>query len=195
MKGLLYLVNIVNFFVVLSFLVYYPVVYMNTVFTNNYLSYTDIPYYVNQDKINVFDVYWWLFATDLLRIIAPIIMLFSISMLLSFGSGWAIWSEVVLAGLFLVDLVKLIWRASDWAHCSTIDYCRNFDSTVITSSDNINPNYIFLFIWFYNLAFLAILVLYGYLTTKMEDERSIHYKYLHEDTVYNKRASQQPKLH
>ncbi len=171
MRTLLAIVNVFNFFVLLTLLASLSVIFLKFTFTvDNDLPDDNIPYYISDDPGNDtegdsarFGLYWWVYATDSLRILVPFLLLVNILVLKYGGPGFTVVVQFLLALLFLWEIAKFIWAVILWAdkNCANHQFCRNLGARRDGLGEEIgdDPNsqsgtYSF-YVW-YSLAFIFI---------------------------------------
>lgn len=147
-----------------ALLVYFPLVWLNVVFTFSALPGTDIPYY-NPNNLPRYGPIWWILALDILRFLpifylfimlsiprryAPKINLKSINTndyskpQIELRIGW----NALLIILIIVELLKFIAYMISWADDISV-----FDNCVDPPNADGCSNYIFYMAWISSLLF------------------------------------------
>jgi hypothetical protein len=154
------LINVFNSIVLLSLIFYFPYVFLNLVFTHETLTPSDVPYYdplITTARSDRYEYEWYFTALDTMRIIPPCMLLFTLLYFVIYGESYLILYTLVIIVCILVELMNLIKRTVAYVDCSNWQICRNFDPT----GDPGKPNTVFLVMFWYNLAFLIIDIIYG----------------------------------
>jgi hypothetical protein len=163
MRGWFIAVAIISLFFVLLSLIYFPFVYLNFTFTFDFLLVTDIPFYdsaLGSNQSKRYYLIWWEYATDILRIVEPPMMLFAICTQSMYGPHSNIGYIIFQAIMVILETVKVIKRGLDWVYCHDVQVCRNYDPDLPAGK----PNMIFLgafamtfMFWIMSIAYALIL--------------------------------------
>jgi hypothetical protein len=143
-----------------------------TVFTNEYLTTADVPYYVTNPDwgwfnfladpffTDQFGMEWIWFLTDTWRFIFPVMWVFLMaSALLITVDSLALVTGVTYGVLVFIEMIKTIVRIWQFGFCVNFQICRNWNPANCTQ-DSCPPNYAFQWIFWYQIGFLFIALLY-----------------------------------
>lgn len=160
-------IQLFNTLVTLSLLGYFPVVYLNLVYTHDTLPIANVPYYdpaLTSAKSDRYQYEWFFYAMDIFRIIPPIMINFQITSTVIHGSSSTLGYILIVGFICILDLINLVKRSSDYGLCSTIQFCRNFNP-----ANYATPNWVFLVGFWFNLAFLLFDAIYIYMAVYIND--------------------------
>jgi len=172
MKFNIWCINITSFIIAISLLFYFPIVFLNYTFTFNDLDDDNIPFYIHEDvpdhtDSSRFGVYWWIYATDSLRIFFLLLPAINLLVLRYAGTEFTLIAGIFLAILFIWEILKFIWAFILWIsdNCKDHQFCRNFGSRQDAIGEEVgdneeNQNFVYSFMTWYNLAFLPIAIVY-----------------------------------
>ncbi len=174
MKTFIWIINILNLIVVISFLFYFPIIYLHYTFTSDDLPDDNVPFYISDNPANPtekdsgrFGVYWWVYATDTLRFLFILLPYINLLAIRSGEFGFEILATVLLILLVIWELAKFIWAIILWegSNCQLHQFCRNFGSRrdgfgIEIGANPRNQNFVYTFMTWYNLAFFLIGILY-----------------------------------
>ncbi len=174
MKSLIWIINILNLIVVISFLFYFPIIYLHYTFTSDDLPDDNVPFYIHDNPANPtekdsgrFGLYWWVYATDTLRFFFIILLPINLIALRSGEFGFEIVITVFLVLLVIWEFAKFIWAVILWegSNCELHQFCRNFGSRrdgfgIEIGATASNQNSVYTFMTWYNLVFFLIGILY-----------------------------------
>lgn len=173
MRAYIIAANIFNFLVLLSLLFAFSYVFLNYTFTHSDLPDDNIPFFIHDDPGNPtekwsgrFQLYWWILATNTLRIIVPFLLLTNIVFMKFLGPGLSIFIRVIFAIIFIWEWIKFIWLILLWipVNCGKHQFCRNFGARrelMVEIGDNPElQNAVFTFEVFYTLAFALVMGVY-----------------------------------
>lgn len=161
-----------NLVVGISLFLYFSIAPSFTVFTNKYLTTADVPYYVTDPDWGFFNwladpfftdqfgMEWIWFLTDTWRFVFPLMWMF----LMAAAFLITVDSIVMITGvsygvLFFIEAIKTIVRIWQFGFCVNFQICRNWNPSECTQ-DSCPPNYAFQWIFWYQLVFLFIALLY-----------------------------------
>lgn len=164
MKELFFGITIFGTFVFLALFAYFPIVWLNLVFTFGDLTSSNIPYYDNaSSSYDRYNSMWWIIATDILRFVGPGIATYTITLILLQRQGYLAaitWYIIVMVILVILEAFKVVVFTWQFVYCGSYQLCRNFDP----SGNPESANYVFLTMWIYDMAFLFIWIIYSVLS-------------------------------
>ena len=182
MKALMWCTNILNLIVVLSLIVYFPIVYLNYTFTHSNLPDDNVPFYISDDPVDdtekssgQFELFWWIYATDALRLLFPLLAVVNIIILRYNGTGFTIFVQFTFIALLLWEFVKFIWSVVFWIpdNCKNHQFCRSLEARrdaigTEIGEDPGTANFVYSFMTWYNLDFFFIAIIYLIIVGSME---------------------------
>ena len=174
MRSIFWFTVIFGLIVSLAFVLYYPCVYLTYTFTHDNLPDDNVRFYFHEDpgtptegSSGRFQFFWWLYATDALRILFPILSIMNLFLLIYSGPGLTPVIVVILAIILICEVVKFICTIIIWVpeNCQNAQFCRNFgsrrtDAGVEIGEDPRDQNSVYNFMTWFNLVFLAVGLLY-----------------------------------
>jgi hypothetical protein len=177
MKDLFIFFAVLNAITLFSLLFYFPLVWLNLVFTFNELSVSDIPYYNTDLDCFVLTCFffsqsryhwlWWEIATDGLRVFIPILPLYNILLILLFKWKLVFWSYTFpMCLLATIEIFKCIKITFGFAICNEIQSCRNFGSANPDEA-SYKANYVYLTYWAFSVVFVLLCIIYGSLGERL----------------------------
>jgi hypothetical protein len=173
MRSIFIGISIINTLVVLALLVYFPFVFLNLVFTNDYLTVSDVPYY-NPDKSESiterYHFHWYLIGSDVLRIALPILPLFTMANLLIDGPSSMIWYTIIFFILVSIEATKFFLYSYYLVFCEDFQFCRNINP----DEDSNKPNVTFIVMYAYSIGFALLTILYIFLGGQINKGRKYH---------------------
>lgn len=143
MKAMFVYVTIFNVVYCMALLVYFPVVYLNIVFTSDDLPVNVVPYYssaLGSRTTHAYYFYWWEYASDMLRIFPPILMYMCMCTSIVYKSKEVKPYLITLVFILVIEVAKIVHRSVDWMNCGGAQFCRNFNVLV----SPLHPNYVFI---------------------------------------------------
>jgi len=182
MKDLFIFFAVLNTITLLSLLFYFPIVWLNMVFTFSELSTSNIPYYNTDLECFAFACFffsqtryhwlWWELATDVFRIFLPVLPLYNMLLIQYFKWKEIFWSYTIpICLLAVVEIFKSIKIAVGLSICNEVQSCRNFKSADPTVK-SYQPNYVYISTLAFSLGFFLLCVIYGCVGGKLT-QRSI----------------------
>lgn len=168
MKEFYPIITTLNIVVLISLFAYFSAVYLNLVFTFDFLSTSDVSYYdptlvglLGSSYSDRYNWEWWVFLSDITRFLVPIMFQFMIITSIMYNDKSvrdiiAVTTILILIGEFL----KLIWRAYVWWFCVDFQFCRNFNPNHCKQKWDCVPNFIWMWAFWYGFAFFVILIIY-----------------------------------
>ncbi len=184
MRSAAWLTAFVNAIVFASLIIYFTVVFLNATFTHEFLTVSDVPYYDDVTGgwrnafANRYHFEFWIFASDLLRFIIPLAYATVIPQLIVDPDGlWTILPNLFYVILFIIEVLKAIWRGWQWGFCADFQFCRNFDESKCMQKFDCPANFLWLWVFWYNIAFIVILIIYLFLITLYERGAKEYYTY------------------
>lgn len=181
MRELCFAFALANAIFVILLLFYFPIVWLNLLFTFSDLPTENIPFYGECGETAVtstfcvlldfffstgrYHFFWWLMMTDVFLIAVPIIP-FATMLYLIFRKEWQnIFPMYTLPLSFIAafQLVKVLFLSLGYAFCQNIDPCRNFNSADENQNPN-QPNYVYACATFFGIPFTLFPMIYAYIT-------------------------------
>jgi hypothetical protein len=160
MKSLFYGVTIYNAIVFILLIAYFPIVWLNLVFTFSYLDSNDVPYYDNaSSSYDRYNAMWWIIALDIMRVIGPAMASCTLGLLLLDKSGFIsniLWYTVVFIVLLVFEIAKGVIFSWQWVYCSDYQLCRNFNPNGNAST----ANYVFVTMAISDWVFALLFAIY-----------------------------------
>ncbi len=184
MKFAVWCTNITSFIIAISFLFYFPIVFLNYTFTSSDLPDDNIPFYIHDNLSDPtekhsgrFGLYWWIYATDTLRFFFLLLPVINLLVLRYTRTGFTLIAGIFLAILFILEIGKFIWAFILWIsdNCKNHQFCRNFGSRRDAAENEVgdneeNQNFVYSFMTWYNLAFLPIAIVYLFILGRMKGQ-------------------------
>ncbi len=165
-------VSVLNLIWVLALFFYFPGVYLNLTFTHTNL--TEVPYYSDSISLATTNRYhweWWVYASDVLRILPPIIFLFFYCNLILHKNAGVLWYTVSMVILLLIDTAKMLKLFWHWGFCASYQFCRAYSARNDgTGEDPAVPNYNFHMIMWFNVGFFILTLIYTFLGGPMRKQ-------------------------
>jgi len=200
MRVVAWISTLTNVVVIAGLLIYFTVVALNLTFTFNFLTVDDVPFYDNPtDNIlgeslsNRYHIEYWVYASDFLRFIPPILLPTVIGLsLLESGKVWAMSNVWIIVLLGILEILKLIWRVIQFGFCDDFQFCRPFDPAVMTSAFG-PTNFIWEWTVYFNAAWIVVLVVYLILAVQVESGARKFYKDLQKEGYVVREARQAEK--
>jgi len=158
---------VLNGIVVIGLLFYFPFVFLNFTYTFKYLPVEDIPFYsagLGTGQSARYHGEWFIDASDVLRIVPPILSLFTMFVILRKEPVSAtelqppsiIFYFFIMVILTIFEFVKMIIRTVDYVYCDDRQFCRNFNP----SGDPGSANSVFLTALSFSVIFSVITLVY-----------------------------------
>ncbi len=177
MKTLLTCAHVLNCLVVTSLIVVLAIVFLNFTFTHTDLPDDNVPYYIHdvpedltEKSSGQYGLYWWVYATDSLRLLVPFLVLASLVVLIYAGTDLTWLVEIFLVLLLLWELVKFIWAVVLWVPgcCARHQFCRALGARRDAEGDEIgsdpgNANGTYTFYTYYSIGFFVVIIFYLFL--------------------------------
>lgn len=167
MKPLFYGVTVYNAVIFILLIVYFPIVWLNLVFTFDYLSSNDVPYYDNASSAyDRYNAMWWIIALDILRFVGPAMASFTLGLMLLEKSGMVatlLWYTIIMIILMVLEIAKAVVFTWQWVYCSDYQLCRNFNPSGNPSS----ANYVFIIMTVSDYGFFLFFIIYLGLSSAM----------------------------
>lgn len=171
MRSVLWIAVIANIIVVAGLFIYFTVVSLNVVHTHKFLDQTDVPYYGTgitfENLSDRYHVEYWVYASDFLRFLAPLSLSTGIGLALVESVSYAQFTIWLIVLLIILDILKLIWRLIQFGWCNESQFCRPFDPSEIASAFS-NTNFVWEWTVWFNVAFIAVLIVYLVIATQVE---------------------------
>ncbi len=168
---------ITNVIMIAGLFIYFSVVTLPVTFTFNFLTVDDVPFYDNptnnilgESLSDRYHIEYWVFASDFLRIIPPLLLPTVIVLTIVEGPDnytWAMTNVWIVALFIVLEVLKLFWRLTQWGFCDDFQFCRPFDPSVMTSAFG-PTNFIWEWTVYFNAAWIAALVVYLIIATQVE---------------------------
>lgn len=171
MKTFLFWVHALNFVVLVLFMVYFCIVTMNIVFTFDELPISAIPFYDDSFasySSSRYSFNWMLFALDALRILPPVVTLYTVIDGLLNGPSTGFLYMIVTVVVTILEWLRLIKHTYNYAECGSFQFCRSYDS--ITPSE---PNYVYSTKVWSDFIFTVLFTIYPFLRGFMLKEFKI----------------------
>jgi len=187
MRLALTLLAVLNAVTVASLIVYFIVVFLNATFTfDPDFTVSSVPFYDSVTGGDFRDTFAnryffesWVFASDLLRIIVPLGYAHVTGLIIIDKDGeWTIISTIILVLIAILEVLKAFWRGYQWGFCADFQFCRNFDPSKCAQKFDCSANFLWLWAFWYNIAFLVLLVMYSFLSGLYEPALEKFYKNL-----------------
>ena len=161
-----------NFIILISLFLYFAIAPGFTVFTNEYLTTADVPYYITNPDwgwfnfladpffTDQFGMEWIWFLTDTWRFIFPLMwpFLMAAALLITVDS-LAMVTGVAYGVLTFIEIIKTLVRAWQFGFCVNFQICRNWNPANCTL-DSCPANYAFQWIFWYQIGFLFVALIY-----------------------------------
>jgi hypothetical protein len=188
MKEFYPIITALNTVVFISLFAYYAAVYLNVVFTFKYLTTSDVSYYdptlmglLGSDYSNRYSWEWWVFLSDILRVLVPIMYEFMVVTTVMYNNK-SVRDIVALSTVLILvgEVLKLIWRGYVWWFCVDFQFCRNFNENNCKQKFDCPANFIWQWAFLYGLAFVVILILYTLLLSIFDSYAGDYQKELEE---------------
>jgi hypothetical protein len=155
--------TIITSLTVLALIFYYPIVFLNYTFTNQYLPTSDIPYYnagLGGTQTNRYGGNWWVNASDVFRFTLPVFLYWTFIWVLIGNDSTVtqLWPPSIIFYLFVtifftfIEAAKMILKIVDFVYCEDRNFCRNFNPNGIAG----NANYVFLTDMSYSIVFFVL---------------------------------------
>ncbi|KKK90893.1 hypothetical protein LCGC14_2718440, partial [marine sediment metagenome] len=116
MRVSIFFVNLFNFIFVVSLIVFFSLTFLNFTFTFSDLPDDNVPYYISDDAANVteknsgkFGLYWWIYASQVLLLLIPLLLLSNLLILHYGGTGFTVIVQFIFVLLLLWELTGFIW--------------------------------------------------------------------------------------
>ncbi len=171
MRAVLWISIITNVVVTAGLFIYFTVVALNVVHTHKFLTSADVPYYGTdvsfESLADRYHVEYWVYASDFLRFLAPLTLATVIGLALLESVSFAQFNIWVVVLLIILDIIKLIWRLIQFGFCNESQFCRPFDPSKTASAFS-NTNFVWEWTVWFNVAFIAVLVVYLVIATQVE---------------------------
>lgn len=170
---------ITNIIVITGLIIYFTVVALNLTFTFTHLTVGDVPWYATgifgELWAGRYHVEYWVYASDFLRFIPPILLATVIGLaIIEISYVWAEINVWVVVLSIVLEVLKLIWRLIQYGFCADFQFCRPFDPLVTTSGFG-NTNFIWQWTVWGNFAWIAVLAVYLIIATQVEAGLSKYY--------------------
>ncbi len=197
MRLVVRLLTALNVVTTVSLIVYYTVVFLNATFTfDPDFTVSSVPFYDSVTGGEFRDTFAnrlffesWVFASDLLRIIVPITYAHIIGLIIIDKDGqWTIISSLILILIIVLEFLKAVWRGYQWVFCTDFQFCRNFDPSKCSQKFDCPANFLWLWAFWYNIAFLVLLFIYILLSEQYEPAVIKFYKNLEKTGISPKRV-------
>ena len=183
MRSIFWFTVIFGLFVSVAFVVYYPLVYLTYTFTHANLPDDNVRFYFHEDpgtptegSSGQFQFFWWVYATDSLRILFPVLSVMNLFLLMYAGPGLTPVIVVILAIILIWEVVKFICTIVIWVpeNCQNAQFCRSFgsrrtDAGVEIGEDPRDQNSVYNFMTWFNLVFLAVGLMYVVTVATMDN--------------------------
>ena len=180
-RALVLFTAILSGIVALSLVVYFPLVHLTYTFTHDDLPDDNVPFYIHDDAGNPTEkssgrlgLYWWVYASDSLRLLFPALAGASLFLRLKKTRVLTGTVVVVLALLALWELAKFVWAVILWipSNCKNHQFCRNFGARRTAGGAEIGEdpqrqNFAYEFMVWYNLAFFLVTIAYLYVVVAL----------------------------
>lgn len=145
---------------------------LNLTFTFTYLTTSQVPFYDSSLLFGLgsywfdrFGFEWYIVISDFFYILVPMFQIFVlISSNVQRESDWGFFNNVFLALVAFIKLFTAVWRAWQLWFCYDFNICRCFSPGCCNSLTDCGSNFPFQYLLGYNLAFLLILVIYGFVS-------------------------------
>ncbi len=172
MRSLIFFVNLFNGIIVLSFLLAFSLTFLNFTFTHDDLPDDNIPYYIHdipgdltEKDSGRYGLYWWVYASDALRILVPFLLLGNILVLRYGGPALTILVQFLFVLFLLWEIAKFIWAVILFVpkNCDDHQFCRNLGARRDAGGMEIgdppgSQNFTYSFYTFYSLAFFIVMI-------------------------------------
>lgn len=170
-----------NVVVIMTLIAYFISVYLPLVFTFANLTIADIPYYSTNPVGLLGNVYsdrynyeWWVFTSDLFRLLVPLIFVQSIlGALISQTKDTSVLLLVAVVLIFVFELLKLLYRGYVLGFCEDFQFCRSFNPANCMPGMDCPSNFIWQWTFYYNIVFVVIMVIYVILLSYITPESEI----------------------
>lgn len=180
MKALLTCAHVLNCVVITSLITVLAVVFLNFTFTHTDLPDDNVPYYIHdvaedptEKSSGQYGLYWWVYATDSLRLLVPFMLLASLMILIYAGTDLTWLVEILLVLLLVWELVKFVWAVVLWIPncCAKHQFCRALGARRDMDGEEIGDdpgkaNGTYTFYTYYSLAFFVVIIIYLFLVAR-----------------------------
>lgn len=154
------LITAFNAVVLVTLLFFFPLAFMNLVFTTTNLPSSSVPFYdatLASTRSDVYGVEWWFTAIDVLRIIPPTLLCFCMTYTFVKRDGsMGLVYTIVMVVCLLIELGNMLRRGWSWYYCGDWQVCRNTDPL----GDPSEANTTFVLIASYNIIFVIFDTIY-----------------------------------
>lgn len=172
--------TILTVFTTFALMTYYSFIHLNLVFTHDNLETSAIPYYDSSGgtghpsllQVQRYRFEWWVFASDVLRIIPPVLFMLMLLYNVMNGPTTHLPYTLIVFVLAGLEFLKLAYRSWQYARCGFYQLCRNFDPTGTASQANV----IWVVLFYFNLGFFIIFVVYGMLGPSLTQAGNYYYE-------------------
>jgi hypothetical protein len=159
-----------NAFCIILLFVYYPMVWLNLIYTFEKVSASDIQFYSTDLSCFVGSCFfyspsryqwmWWELATDVFLLAIPILPLYNMLLIMIYEQKSIFWSYTFpLSLVTALEIIKFFKTLAGFSFCNEIQFCRNYDSA-LDENDAYKPNYVYLMYAIFTFVFVVLCVIY-----------------------------------